>query len=112
MPLLIVALLGGSAAGMLLSVNQLTLRQAIAPVRLQGRMNATVRFMYWSPGAAGFAIGGGLASLIGLRSALWVSVAGSAAAMLPLAFTSIRRLRVLPELEQETAAAAVAYGDA
>jgi MFS family permease len=94
---LVIAFLGASALGMLFNVNQLTLRQAITPASLQGRMNAIVRFMYWSPQAVGFALGGGLASSIGLREAFWVSVIGSTAAMVPLAFTSIRQLERLPE---------------
>src|SRR5207253_1251987 len=98
-PFLIVAILGGSATGMLFNVNQLTLRQAITPARLQGRMNAIVRFMYWSPSAAGFAVGGAIASQIGLRGALWISVIGSTAAMLPLAVSPVRRIRALPEPE-------------
>ena len=71
-PFLILAIVGGASLGMLFNVNQLTLRQAITPARLQGRMNAIVRFMYWSPQALGFALGGGLAASIGLRSAFWV----------------------------------------
>jgi MFS family permease len=95
-PFLIVGIFGGSALGMLFNVNQLTLRQAITPERLQGRMNAIVRFMYWSPQAIGFAAGGVLASHIGLRGAFWVAVVGSTAAMIPLAFSSVRRLEQLP----------------
>ncbi len=98
-PFLVLGILGGSAAGMLFNVNQLTLRQAITPARLQGRMNAIVRFMYWGPQAVGFAIGGALASQLGLRDALWVSVLGSTAAMLPLAGSSVRRIRALPHAE-------------
>ena len=97
-PFLLVAVLGGASLGMLFNVNQLTLRQAITPERLQGRMNAIVRFMYWSPQAAGFALGGALAATVGLREAFWVAAAGSTAAMIPLAFTAVRRLERLPEL--------------
>ena len=60
-------------------------------------MNAIVRFMYWSPQAVGFAVGGVLASRTGLRGARWVMVAGSTAAMVPLAFSAVRRLEQLPE---------------
>jgi MFS family permease len=97
LPLLTVGILVASALGMLFNVNQLTLRQAITPERLQGRMNAIVRFMYWSPQAAGFALGGALATTVGLRGAFWVAVVGSTAAMVPLAFSSVRRLERLPE---------------
>ena len=98
-PFLIAGILGASALGMLFNVNQLTLRQSITPERLQGRMNPIVRFMYWSPQALGFALGGVLAAQIGLRGALWVSVAGATAAMTPLAFTAVRRIDRLPQPE-------------
>jgi MFS family permease len=96
-PFLTVSILAASALGMLFNVNQLTLRQAITPERLQGRMNAIVRFMYWGPQAVGFALGGVLAATVGLRGALWVAVVGSTAAMVPLAFSPVRRLRRLPQ---------------
>jgi len=95
-PFLLVGVVGASALGMLFNVNQLTLRQAITPARLQGRMNAIVRFMYWGPQVVGFALGGVLASTIGLRGAIWVGVAGSTVAMVPLAFSSERRIEKLP----------------
>ena len=60
-------------------------------------MNAIVRFMYWSPQAVGAAVGGAIASGIGLRGAVWVSVIGATVVMVPLAFTSVRRIGALPE---------------
>ena len=30
------------------NINQVSLRQAIVPIRLQGRMNATMRFVVWA----------------------------------------------------------------
>ena len=86
---------------MLFNVNQLTLRQAITPARLMGRMNAIVRFMYWSPSALGFAIGGAVATTVGLRGALWVGALGSTAAMLPLLRSPVSRLAGLPEAEPD-----------
>ena len=41
-----------------MNVNQLTLRQAITPHRLLGRMNAVTRFMYWGTMPLGSALGG------------------------------------------------------
>ena len=40
-----------------------------------------------------------LASEIGLRGALWVSVVGATLALVPLAFSSVRQIRTLPETE-------------
>lgn len=95
-PFLIIGIFFASAFGTLFNIAQLTLRQAITPARLQGRMNAIVRFMYWSPQALGAVIGGAIAAGTGLRQALWVSVIGSTLVMVPLAFSSVRRVKTLP----------------
>jgi MFS family permease len=94
---LLASILLGSFFGMLFNVTQLTFRQAITPERLQGRMNAVVRFMYWGPQPAGFALGGVLAALIGLRPTLFVSAVGATLVFLPLLAHPIRRLKAIPE---------------
>jgi MFS family permease len=96
-PLLIVGIFFGSGLGTLFNIAQLTLRQAITPARLQGRMNAIVRFMYWSPQALGAAIGGAIASWVGLRGAMWVATVGSTLVMVPLVFSPVRCVEELPE---------------
>jgi MFS family permease len=95
----VAGMLVGSFFGMVYNVTQLTFRQAITPERLQGRMNAVVRFMYWGPQPAGFALGGVLAAVIGLRTTLLVSAAGATLVFLPLLLHPIHRLRVMPEAE-------------
>jgi MFS family permease len=94
---LLVSFLVGSFLGMLFNVTQLTFRQSITPERLQGRMNAVVRFMYWGPQPAGFALGGVLAAVIGLRPTLFVSAVGSTLVLQPLLAHPIRKLSVVPE---------------
>jgi MFS family permease len=106
-PFIVASMLVGSFLGMVYNVTQLTFRQAITPERLQGRMNAVVRFMYWGPQPAGFALGGVLAAAIGLRSTLFVSVAGATIVFLPLLAHPIRKLREMPGAELELATAAV-----
>ena len=44
-PLLVLSGLLGSFSGTVYNINQVSLRQAITPDRLQGRMNATMRFL-------------------------------------------------------------------
>ena len=44
-PLLVLSGLLGSFRGPVYNINQVSLRQAITPDRLQGRMNATMRFL-------------------------------------------------------------------
>jgi MFS family permease len=55
----------GIAAGMF-DVAQLTLRQLLTPNRLQARMNATMRTLFWGPRPLGFLLGGLAGSRFGL----------------------------------------------
>jgi len=59
------AILLGIGSGMF-DVAQLTLRQLITPDRLQARMNATMRTLFWGPRPLGFLLGGVLGSWLGL----------------------------------------------
>lgn len=97
LPYFVAGALLGPAIGMMFNVNQLSLRQAITPERLLGRMNSVVRFMYWGTMPAGAAAGGVLGSVIGVRATLIVGAVGAAAALFPLAFSPLRHLRELPE---------------
>ena len=60
-----VAVVMGLASGMF-DIAQLTLRQLITPDRLQARMNATMRTLFWGPRPLGFLLGGVIASWLGL----------------------------------------------
>lgn len=79
------------------NVNQLSLRQAITPDHLQGRMNASIRFVMWAVVPFGALAGGYLGERIGLMPALWIGVAGTTLAALWIFLTSVRALRVAPE---------------
>src|SRR5581483_4004864 len=92
-----------SVVGFFANVNQLTLRQAITPQRLLGRMNSVVRFMYWGTIPLGSALGGVAAGAFGLRTTLFVGAAGAAATCVPIMLSPIRRLRELPEPPAEPA---------
>ena len=59
------------------NIGQLSVRQAITPERLHGRMNATMRFMVWGTMPLGSAIGGALGQTIGLRPTLWIAALGA-----------------------------------
>ena len=54
------------------NINQVSLRQAITPPRMQGRMNATMRFIVWGTIPLGAIIGGVLGDIIGLHATIWV----------------------------------------
>jgi MFS family permease len=84
-------------SGVTYNINQVSLRQAITPERMQGRMNATMRFMVWGTMPIGGLLGGVLGGAIGLRPTLWVSAAGSLFCFLPLLFSPLPSLRTIPE---------------
>src|SRR5438128_12446170 len=52
------------------NINQVSLRQALVPLRLQGRMNASMRWIVRGTIVAGAAIGGYLGTLVGLNPAI------------------------------------------
>jgi MFS family permease len=96
--LLGVAMLVFDFGAILYAINYLSLRQAITPDRLLGRMTATMRFVTVASAPIGSLVGGALASQIGLRSTLLaVGMLGlllSAAAVL---WSPVRRHRTLPD---------------
>jgi MFS family permease len=74
------------------NITQLSLRQAIIPQRLQGRMNATMRVLGWSTLPLGAICGGVFGETLGVRPALAVAGAGGMTAFLWLLFSPVRRL--------------------
>ncbi|HZQ88463.1 MAG TPA: MFS transporter [Gaiellaceae bacterium] len=92
----IIAAIGfaGSTAGFFANVNQLTLRQAITPQRLLGRMNSVVRFMYWGTIPLGSLLAGLAAGPFGLRATLVAAGIGSIASCIPIMVSRIRSATV------------------
>jgi MFS family permease len=84
------------------NINQVSVRQALCPRRLQGRMNASVRFMVWGTLPLGGFLGGALGSTIGIRSTLWVAAVGQAAAFLWLLPSPIPSMKDIPEPVDDT----------
>jgi MFS family permease len=89
-PLLVVSGFAMSVGGQICAVNVLTLRQSVTPDRLLGRVNASFRFVALGLSPLGALAGGLLGSAIGLRLALFVSVAGMFVAPLVLLPTPVR----------------------
>ncbi|HZY94531.1 MAG TPA: MFS transporter [Candidatus Bathyarchaeia archaeon] len=79
------------------NINQVSLRQAIVPIRLQGRMNASIRFLVWGTIPAGALAGGLLGTVLGLRPAIGITVIGGALAFLWVLFSPVRSMKTVPE---------------
>jgi MFS family permease len=95
-PFLIAGGIFGGIGQMVYNINQVSYRQAICPPRMQGRMNATVRFLVWGTMPIGSIIGGVLASNIGLHETIWIgAILGFIPAIFPL-LSPVRKLRTMP----------------
>ena len=101
-PFLVAGLALGTFTGVVYNVNQVSLRQAITPERMQGRMNATMRFIVWGTIPIGTLAGGILGGLIGLQATIWVAGIGSFVGFLPVLFSPVRTLQRIPEPEAAT----------
>jgi MFS family permease len=78
------------------NITQVSLRQAITPERLQGRMNAAMRWIVWGTIPLGSLAGGLMASAYSLKTALWVGAIGELFTFLPV-LGSVRRIGEMPE---------------
>jgi MFS family permease len=95
----------GGVGNTVYNINQVSLRQAITPERMQGRMNATMRFIVWGTIPVGSILGGVLGGLIGLHETIWIGAIGGVFAFLPVFFSPVRRLRTIPAIDPEADAA-------
>jgi MFS family permease len=94
--LLLLSFFVGGAGGTVANIQVVSLRQAITPDSMLGRMNASYRFVSWGTVPVGSLIGGWLGSTIGLRPTLTVGAIGVLASALWIVFSPIRSLRELP----------------
>jgi MFS family permease len=96
LPFLVAGGLFGGFSQMVYNINQVSYRQAICPPRMQGRMNATVRFLVWGTMPIGSLIGGAIASVIDLHPTIWLAaVLGFVPAIFPL-LSPVRTLKEMP----------------
>ncbi len=75
------------------NINQVSLRQAITPERLQGRMNASISFVVYGLPTIGALLGGALGQSIGLQKTLVLASVGEILSLLWILFSPVRRLR-------------------
>jgi MFS family permease len=102
----LVALVGflGGLASVVYNVAQVSFRQAITPTRLQGRMNATMRWIVWGTMPIGGIIGGLMGTFIGVRETILLGGIGGSLVFLPVLFSPVRRIRTMPEPLREAGA--------
>ncbi len=93
------------------NINQVSFRQAITPLPMQGRMNATMRFIVWGTIPVGQILGGIIATAVSLSAAIWVGALGSFLAVIPLLITPVRHLRDMPTPADAEALAGVEATD-
>lgn len=84
------------------NINQLSFRQAVTPTAMQGRMNATIRFIVWGTIPLGSIVGGIIATAVGLQAAILVGAVGAFLAVIPLVITPVRTLRDMPTPAEDT----------
>jgi Na+/melibiose symporter-like transporter len=78
------------------NINVVSLRQALIPDALLGRVSASGRFVIWGAQPFGALLGGVLGEHFGLRATLGVAAAGYFCAVLALVFSPIRTVRTHP----------------
>jgi MFS family permease len=101
---LVPAFILGGLSNVIYNVTQVSLRQAITPERIQGRMNSVMRFIVWGTIPLGSLLGGVLASTIGVKETLIVGGIGCCIPFLPVLFSPVRSIRTMPEPVDEAAA--------
>jgi MFS family permease len=90
--------MGGS--GTIYNINQVSLRQAITPEAMSGRMNATMRWFVWGTMPIGSIIGGIIGETLGVRAAILIGGAGATLAFVPLLSGPVWGIAVMPKSEE------------
>jgi predicted MFS family arabinose efflux permease len=97
--LLIAQQISGDGMFTIWDVNATSLRQAIAPERMLGRVNAFIRILELGAMLAGILLGGVIGETIGLRPALTLGACSMIAAAVWLSVSPVRRVRAAPPAE-------------
>ena len=98
LPAISVILAVGLFGNLLYNINQVSFRQAIVPVALQGRLNATMRTIVWGTLPLGALFGGFLGNAIGLRPAMSVALLAGAVSFAFVLFSPVRQIQKMPEM--------------
>ncbi len=96
-PAIAAALALTNFGSLLYNINQVSFRQTIVPLRLQGRLNATMRTIVWGTLPIGGLVGGVLGEAFGLQPAILIAVVGGCLAIPWVLFSSVRDIVTMPE---------------
>jgi len=94
---LVLAWFFGELAFVTYTINSSSLRQAICPSHLQGRVSATLRFLSAGMVPLGSIVGGLLGGFLGLRLAIGILTLGLLVAPVWLIFSPLRSARQVSE---------------
>jgi Na+/melibiose symporter-like transporter len=86
----------GMASGTLYNINQVSLRQALTPPEMAGRMNATMRWFVLGTMPIGSVVGGIIGLNLGLRETLIIAGVGGSLAFVPLLFGPVWKIKTMP----------------
>jgi hypothetical protein len=86
----------GDMAWPIYNINETSLRQAIVPHHLLGRVNSAGHLLFWGALPLGGLAGGAIAQTIGIRQTMLIGALGYLLSTLWLTFSPIRHLRKLP----------------
>ena len=75
------------------NITQISLRQAITPAEVQGRVNASIGFLLWALTPLGALAGGLLGDRIGIRPTLWIAASGVLASTLLALASDLRETK-------------------
>lgn len=75
------------------SINSLSLRQAVLPAEIRGRVTAAVRVISWGVGSFGALFGGVLAEWVGLRPTMILAASGTLLALIWIVLSPVRQTR-------------------
>jgi predicted MFS family arabinose efflux permease len=86
----------GDMAWPVYNINETSLRQAITPDHVLGRVNSAVHLLFWGALPLGAMAGGAIAQTVGMRQAMLIGTLGYLLSNLWFTFSPIRHLRQLP----------------
>ena len=96
-PLMMIGMFAALLGSVVYNINQVSLRQAIVPIRLQGRMNASMRFLVWGTIPLGGLVGGLMGEFLGLRTTIGIAAVAGTLAFLWVFLSPVRSLKKIPE---------------